>query len=72
MKTMGIAQFKQQCLALVDALDPEGIVLTKRGTPVAKVVPLGPGTDALIGVFAGKIGIHGDVLSTGETWDAQS
>jgi antitoxin (DNA-binding transcriptional repressor) of toxin-antitoxin stability system len=72
MKTMGIAQFKQQCLALVDALDPEGIVLTKRGMPVAKVVPLGPGTEALIGAFAEKIVVHGDVLSTGEAWDAQS
>lgn len=69
---MGIARFKQQCLALVDRLDAEGIVLTKRGVPVAKVVPVGPDTASLVGVLAGKIEIHGDVLTTGEAWDAQS
>jgi antitoxin (DNA-binding transcriptional repressor) of toxin-antitoxin stability system len=72
MKAMGIAQFKQQCLALVDRLDAEGIVLTKRGVPVAKVVPVGPDRAALVGALAGKIAIHGDVLTTGEAWDAQS
>lgn len=69
---MGMAQFKQQCLALVDQLDADGIVLTKRGKPVARVVPIGPSSHELIGVLADKVAIHGDVLSTGEAWDAES
>jgi len=72
MKVMGMAQFKQQCLALVDHLDADGIVLTKRGKPVARVVPIGPSSHELIGALAGKVAIHGDVLSRGEAWDAES
>src|SRR5437870_11522567 len=34
MKTIGAAKFKEQCLALLDRIDPEGIVITKRGKPV--------------------------------------
>ena len=69
---MGIAQFKQQCLALVDHLDADGIVVTKRGKPVARVVPIGPSSHELIGALKGKVTIHGDVFSTGEAWDAES
>ena len=31
MKTIDAAEFKEQCLALLDQLDPEGLVVTKRG-----------------------------------------
>ncbi len=37
-KTMGVARFKEQCLALIDALDAEGIVITKHGKPVRPTV----------------------------------
>ncbi len=33
------ARFKERCLALLDEVDPEGIVITKRGKPVAKLIP---------------------------------
>jgi len=39
MKTIGAAKFKEQCLALLDKLSPEGIVVTKHGKPVARVLP---------------------------------
>jgi antitoxin (DNA-binding transcriptional repressor) of toxin-antitoxin stability system len=35
-----ISKFKEQCLSLLDHLDPEGIVVTKHGKAVARVIPL--------------------------------
>ena len=39
MKTIGAAKFKEQCLALLDQLDHDGLVITKRGKPVARLLP---------------------------------
>jgi len=72
MKTMGAAKFKEQCLAILDRVDPEGIVITKRGKPVAKVIPIGSESAHLIGCLRGKLRIKGDILSTGLEWDAES
>jgi prevent-host-death family protein len=71
-RRMGAARFKEQCLALLDSLDADGIVITKHGKPVAKLVPLESESEELIGVLAGKLVIRGDILSTGSDWDAQS
>ena len=72
MKTMPAAKFKAQCLALLDRVTPEGIVITKHGKPVAKLVPLGAESASLIGSLEGKIRIKGNLLSTGLRWNAQS
>ena len=49
---------------------PEGLVVTKHGRPVARVIPFERGSSALIGSLEGKIEVLGDVLSTGAKWDA--
>lgn len=72
MKTIAATQFKQQCLALLESVDPEGIVITKHGKPIAKLVPIEADSRALIGSFKGKIKIKGDIRSTGLRWHAQS
>ena len=72
MKTIGAAKFKEQCLSVLDAVDPEGIIITKHGKPVAKLIPIETQSAALIGKLRGRIKIKGDVLSTGRRWDAQS
>ena len=74
MKTMGAAKFKEQCLALLDQLDAEGLVITKRGKPVARVVPYDREFAGSIGSLRGKIAIRGDIISTGLRWnvDAES
>lgn len=72
MKTIGATEFKQKCLAVLDRVDPEGIVITKHGKPVARLVPVESGSSDLIGSLAGKIEIRGDILSTGVRWDAES
>jgi antitoxin (DNA-binding transcriptional repressor) of toxin-antitoxin stability system len=70
MATMNASKFKEQCLSLIDHLDVGGIVITKHGKPVAKVIPIEAGCAHLIGALKGKIRIHGDVFSTGLEWDA--
>jgi prevent-host-death family protein len=72
MKEMAAAKFKEQCLALLDEVDDEGIVITKRGKPVAKLIPIRTESAALIGSLKSKIRIQGDIRSTGIEWDAQS
>ncbi len=71
MKTIGAAQFKEKCLSILDEVGPEGIIITKHGTPVAKLIPIEQESAALIGVMKGKIRIRGDILSTGLHWDAE-
>ncbi|HEX9727889.1 MAG TPA: hypothetical protein VGA37_05250 [Gemmatimonadales bacterium] len=71
-KTMGAAQFKQQCLALLDTVGPEGLVITKHGKQVAKLIPVGAGSADLLGAVEGKLEITGDILSTGVPWHAES
>ncbi len=70
MKTIAIAKFKAQCLALVDQLDADGIVITKHGRPVARVVPMERSSANLIGSLADSIQVRGDILSTGVHWDS--
>lgn len=72
MKTIGAAKFKEQCLSLVERLDPEGLVITKHGRPVARVTPYPVSPGDLIGSLRDKIEVHGDILSTGLTWNADA
>ena len=72
MKTMGAAKFKEQCLALLDRLDTEGLVITKRGKPVARVVPYDREFAGSIGSLSGKIEIRGDIMGAGVRWNADA
>ena len=42
MRAIGITEFCRRCLALLEDLPEEGIVITKRGRPIARVVPMRP------------------------------
>jgi antitoxin (DNA-binding transcriptional repressor) of toxin-antitoxin stability system len=49
----------------------ESVLITKRGKPVAKLVPVGNEKDDIFGFLKGKITILGDVVSpilTPEEW----
>jgi prevent-host-death family protein len=71
MREIGAAKFKEHCLSILDEVTDEGIVITKRGRPVAKLIPIRAESEALIGVLKDKLTIEGDILSTGLAWDAQ-
>ena len=47
MRRISASEFKEQCLSLLDDLSAEGIVITKRGKPVARVIPIGSGCAGL-------------------------
>lgn len=70
-RKVGAAKFKEQCLALLEELPPEGIVITKHGRTIARVIPYRAGNRELIGSLAEKIVIKGDLESTDLVWDAR-
>ncbi len=72
MKEIPAAKFKEQCLAILDDVEEEGIVITKRGKPVAKLLPIRAESADLIGALKDKLRIKGDILSTGIGWHAES
>ena len=65
MKKMAAGSFKVHCLAVMDEVQSkrESVLITKRGKPVAKLVPADKGTDDLFGFLAGKGTVTGDVVS---------
>ena len=71
-RSIGAAKFKEQVLSILDSLEPEGIVITKHGKPVARILPIESASAELIGALAGKLTIHGDILTTGSAWHAES
>ncbi len=67
MKTMAAGAFKAHCLAVMDEVQAkrQSVVITKRGKPVAKLVPVDNKKDDIFGFFKGKgkIEIKGDIVS---------
>jgi prevent-host-death family protein len=72
-KMISATEFKAKCLKILDELESQGIVITKRGQPVAKLTPLhGVDNSKLIGSMRGKVIVKGNIFSTGRKWNAQS
>ncbi|MFQ5779402.1 MAG: type II toxin-antitoxin system Phd/YefM family antitoxin [Nitrospiria bacterium] len=72
MKKIGAAKFKEQCLSLLEKVGQDGIIITKHGKPLVKLIPIEVQSSKLIGKMKGKIKIKGRILSTGLKWDAKS
>ena len=70
MKKLAAAKFKEQCLSILDHLEPDGLVITKHGKPVARLLPAERASADLIGAFRGRIRVKGDIQTTGVAWDA--
>lgn len=75
-KTISISEFKARCLALVDQVKKTGqtLVITKRGEPIAQVVPPPevPKPKSWLGCMRKSGEIVGDIISpaTDETeWE---
>lgn len=71
MKTMAAGKFKDICLQALDevANTRRPLVITKRGRPVAKLVPIAAETRkrSLAGSIVAETG---DPFTTAEVWDA--
>ena len=63
-KRISAAQFKAQCLSLMDQVEAQRgeIVITKRGKPVAKLVPIEEAPRSVFGCMAGTVEILGDLI----------
>src|ERR1700742_1010152 len=70
VKKVAAARFKAQCLSILDHLDPEGILITKHGKPVARLLPAERASADLIGRLRAHIRVKGDIQATGTKWDA--
>jgi prevent-host-death family protein len=65
MKTMAAGEFKVHCLAVMNEVQSkrQAVLITKRGKPVAKLVPVEKKADDIFGFLAGKGKITGDIVS---------
>lgn len=64
MRTLAAGNFKQTCLRVLDEVNETGetVVITKRGVPVAQLVPIEPATSWL-GSMRGIGKITGDIVA---------
>ena len=73
MQAISVSDFRQKCLALMDELPAEGLLITRHGRPVAQLLPVRPSNLDLIGSIPELIASpEDDLFSTGEKWDAES
>jgi prevent-host-death family protein len=75
MKTMPAGQFKTRCLKVMDDVQStrEPVVITKKGRPVAKLVPAEEPSDDFPGKLSGMMKIVGDItqpIEDPEAWEA--
>lgn len=61
-RSIGAAEFKARCLAILDrvARTGESLTVTKRGRPVARVVPVRPDGGPSL---RGSVGVRGDIVT---------
>jgi len=72
MKKIAAGEFKAKCLALMEDVRStrQPIIITKRGKPIAKLVPAETEKDEWIGRLKGVIKIVGDIESPIEGWES--
>jgi prevent-host-death family protein len=75
MKTMSAAEFKARCLRVMDDVrrSREPVLVTKKGVPVAKLVPADAPPTSVFDALRGRLDILGDIVSPvvrPEDWDA--
>ena len=65
MRYMAAGTFKARCLAVMKKVQATGepVIVTKRGTPLVKVVPAQPDKIDIFGSMTEKVKIVGDIES---------
>jgi prevent-host-death family protein len=72
-KEIPISEVRERLLSLVDDLPRDGVVITRHGEPIARLMPIRAGTAELMGSLKGIVtNPEDDLFSTGERWDAES
>jgi prevent-host-death family protein len=72
MKKIAAGEFKAHCLTLMEDVRAtrEPLVITKRGKPVAKLVPADDDKDDFIGRLEGVFRVVGDIESPIDGWES--
>jgi prevent-host-death family protein len=75
MKKMAAGEFKARCLAVIDTVQKtrEAVLITKRGRPVAKLIPAEQVPREFLGRLEGIVKIVGDIesaIESADAWDA--
>ncbi len=68
-------EFKAKCLQVIDEVQRlrMPIIITKRGKPVAKLVPLDEHPESFVGSMKGSMEIIGDIISPIDVkWEADA
>ena len=72
--TIAATDFKARCLRWLDRVAEEGrgLTITKRGRPVARLVPIESAGKPLAGRWEGRVKVEGDVVyfDTSSEWEA--
>lgn len=72
-REISAGEFKARCLALMDEVQSGGgeYIITKRGEPVAKLVPIRAEARRLLGSMKGTVKTLGDLITPlDEAWEA--
>jgi len=72
-KTIKASEFKAKCLALMDEVAHTGnaVVITKKGKPVAELVPHRSRKRNALGILKNRLIIRGDIISPIDVeWEA--
>ena len=71
--SMAASEFKAKCLKVLDDVAAEGtpVLITKRGRPVARLVPVAGPPESLEGTWKGLVEIKGDIVNfdTSADWE---
>lgn len=74
-RSIPAGEFKAKCLRLMDEVESQRtpIFITKRGKPVAKLMPLDDEAPNIFGMLSGSVIAAGDLTAPiGEAWDADA
>lgn len=74
MKKMAAGEFKARCLAVMESVrkTKQPVLITKRGRPVAKLVPADEAPSEFLGRLEGVVKIVGDIespIEPPEAWE---
>jgi prevent-host-death family protein len=63
MRTMAASDFKARCLRVMDEVQArrESVLITKKGRPVARIVPAEKPREGIFGCLKGIVQITGDI-----------
>lgn len=76
MRKISVSKFKATCLALLESVKKTGepVLVTKRGAPLAQVLPPPPSSErkSWFGCLAGTVKVRGDIVEPlgTEDWEA--